>query len=147
MFIDVSRCNGRQYLRLVNSIRIKNKDGYTVPRKEVILNIGFLDKFDDGQPDYIERLRRSFRAGLPLIPSLVPYCTNESPREKYTFTFEEGNPNCIGNPKLYAHLFLERIFEELGMRNFFSSYIVHTKWEFSVRFKSGSEISITVGGE
>jgi len=116
----------------VNSIRIKNKDGYKVPRKEVILNIGFLDKFDDGQPNYMERLRRSFRAGTPLIPTLAPYCTNESPREKYTFTFEEGNPNCVGNPKLYAHLFLERIFEELGMRNFFSSYKGFTKIKYDV---------------
>ena len=132
MFIDVSRCNGRPYLRLANSSRIKNKDGYKVSRKEVVLNIGFLDKFDDGQPNYVDRLRRSFRAEIPLIPSLVPYCTNEIPREKYTFTFEEGNPNCVGNPKLYAHLLLERIFEELGMRNFFSSYKGFTKIEYDV---------------
>jgi len=132
MFIDVSRNNGKPYLRLVNSIRVKNSDGYKVSRKQVVLNIGALDKFDDGQPNYVERLRKSFRAGIPLIPSLEPYCTNEIPCESYTFTFQEGDPNCFGNPKLYAHLFLERIFEELGMRNFFASYKGFTKIEYDV---------------
>jgi len=132
MFIEVSKNNGKDYLRLSKSRRIKNDKGVKVSRNTVIFNIGPLEKFDDGQPNYLDRLRRSFRAGIPLIPSLVPYCTNEIPREKYTFTFEEGNPNCVGSPKLYSHLLLERIFEELGMRNFFSSYKGFTKIEYDV---------------
>ncbi len=132
MFIDISKNNGKDYLRLVKSRRIKNDKGVKVARNTVIFNIGPLEKFDDGQPDFVERLRKSFRAGTPLIASLEPYCTNEIPREKYAFTFEEGNPNCIGNPKLYSHLFLERIFEEIGMRNLFASYKGFTKIEYDV---------------
>ena len=132
MFIDVSKNNGKDYLRLVNSIRVANKDGYKIPQKKVVLNIGPLARFDDGQPNYLERLRKSFRAGTPMIPSLGQYCTDESPREKYTFTFEEGNPDCAGNPKIFSHLFLERILEELGLQNFFSSYKGFTKIEFDV---------------
>ena len=120
MFIGVNRCNGRKYLRLVNSIRIKNSDGYAVPRQQTILNIGFLDKFDDGQPDYLERLRKSFQAGQPLIAALQPYCDDETPREKYTFSFEEGESACVGTPKLFSHVIIERILEELGLRNLFS---------------------------
>ena len=132
MFVEIVKNGGRDYLRLVNSIRVTNKDGYRVSQKKVILNIGYLDKFEDGQPDYLERLRRSFRAGIPLIPSLEQYCTDETPREKYTFTFEEGDPNCAGNPKLFSHLLLERILEELGMQNFFSAYKGFTKIEYDV---------------
>ena len=62
MFINVSRNNGKQYLRLVNSIRVKNAEGFSTSRNKVICNIGFLEKFDDGKPGYIERLRKSFRA-------------------------------------------------------------------------------------
>jgi hypothetical protein len=98
----------------------------------VILNIGPLEKFDDGLPNYLERLRKSFRAGMPLIPSLEPYCAEEKPREKYTFTFEEGSPECAGTPKLYSHLFLERILEELGLRSLFSSYKGFTKLKYDV---------------
>jgi len=132
MFIDLSKNNGKDYLRLLKSKRVKNDKGIKVPRNTVVLNIGSLEKFDDGQPDYLGRLRRSFRAGIPLIPALEPYCTNEAPREKYTFTFEEGSPECVGAPKLYSHLFLERILEELGLRNLFSSYKGFTKIEYDV---------------
>ena len=132
MFIDVSKNNGKDYLRLMKSKRVKNDKGVKVPRNTVVLNIGSLEKYDDGQPDYLGRLRRSFRAGIPLIPALEPYCTNESPREKYTFTFDEGNPNCAGDPKIFSHLLLERIIEELGLRNLFASYKGFTKIEYDV---------------
>ena len=132
MFIDVSKNNGKDYLRLMKSKRVKNEKGVKVPRNTVVLNIGSLEKFDDGQPDYLVRLRKSFRAGIPLIPALQPYCVNESPREKYTFTFDEGNPNCAGNPKIFSHILLERIVEELGLRNLFASYKGFTKIEYNV---------------
>jgi len=132
MFIEIVKNSGKDYLRLVSSIRVKNKDGYKVSQKKVILNIGPLARYDDGQPDYLERLRRSFRAGTPMIPVLKSFCTNEVPREKYSFTFDEGNPNCAGSPKVYSQLLLERIIEELGLRNFFSSYKGLTKIEYDV---------------
>ena len=132
MFIDVFKNNGREYLRLAESKRILNSKGQKVASRTIILNIGPLDKFSDGQPDYLKRLRKSFRAGEPLIPALQPYCERERPREKYAFTFEEGSPECVGSPKLYSHLFLERIMEELGLRNLFSSYKSFTKIEYDV---------------
>ena len=132
MFIETVKNSGKDYLRLVNSIRVTNKNGYKVSQKKVILNIGPLARFDDGQPNYLERLRQSFRAGIPLIQSLEPYCTDETPRAKFKFTFEEGNPNCAGNPKIFSHLLLERILEELGLRNFFSSYKGFTKIKYDL---------------
>jgi transposase len=132
MFIDVFKNNGKNYLRLAESKRVLNGRGQKVARRTVVFNIGPLEKFDDGQPDYLSRLRRSFRAGVPIIPSLEPYCSKEKPREKYTFTFEEGDPGCAGAPKLYSHLLLERIIEELGLRNLFGSYKSFTKIEYNV---------------
>lgn len=132
MFIDVFDNNGKPYLRLVNSVRIKNSSGKKVSQKKPVFSIGPLDRFDDGLPDYVGRLRKSFRAGVPLIPALAEYCENAAPREKYSVTFEEGNPNCVGEPKLFSHLLLEKILEELGLRNLFSSYKGFTKIEYDV---------------
>jgi hypothetical protein len=121
MFIDVFNNNGKDYVRLAKSTRVLNNKVAKASRKIVVLNIGPLDKFDDGQPDYLSRLRKSFRAGRPLIAALEPYCENSNPREKHTFVFEEGNPDCFGSPKLFSRLLLERIIEELGLRNLFAS--------------------------
>ena len=71
MFVEVvQKNNGNKYLRLVQSSRVVNKSGYRVSQKKVILNIGPLTRFDDGQPDYVERLKKSFKAGNPLIMAL-----------------------------------------------------------------------------
>ena len=65
MFIEAVQNNGKKYLRLVQSIRVTNKSGYKVSQKKVILNIGPLDRFDDGQPNYVERLKSPLRPALP----------------------------------------------------------------------------------
>ena len=132
MFIDVFRNNSKDYLRLVTASRVLNKNGKKVPKKTVLLNIGALDKYDDGLPDYLGRLRQSFKAGAPLITALLPYCKKEQPRKKYKFIFDEGNPNCFGEAKLYCHKFLEKILEELGLREFFNAYKGFTKIEFNL---------------
>ncbi len=132
MFIDVNKNNGKDYLRLVNAVRVTNKDGYKVSRKQVVLNIGPLERFDDGQPDYIGRLRKSFKAGDPLIPTLKPYCSKEPAMETYRFSIKEGSPDCFGHPKLFSHILLEKILEELGLNTFFSSYKGFTKLQYDV---------------
>ena len=132
MFIEVVQNNGNKYLRLVQSSRVVNKSGYRVSQKKVILNIGPLTRFDDGQPDYVERLKKSFKAGNPLIPALLPYCDAQHPAEKYRFVINEGSPDCFGHPKLFCHVLLERILEELGLNTLFSSYKRFTRLQYDV---------------
>ena len=132
MYVECFTNNGKPYLRLVQSVRITKSDGKKIPQKQVVFNIGPLDRYDDGQPNYVERLKKSFKAGSPLISSLLPYCEDNRPAETYRFTIREGSPDCFGHPKLYCHLLLERILEELGLRNFFSSYKGFKKIEYDV---------------
>jgi len=132
MHITLFKNNGTNYLRLVKSKRVLNDKGVKVARRDVVLNIGPLDKFDDGKPDYVERLRKSFKTGNPLIKTLEPYCEKAVPLLKYRFDFIEGEPLCIGNPKLFSHSLIERIMEELGLRDFFSSYKNFTKIQYNV---------------
>ena len=132
MFIEQIKNNGKPYLRLVHAVRKPNKNGDMVSTKRVLLNIGPVDRYDDGQPDYVERLKKSFKAGTPLIPELLPYCEDKKPAEVYHFTLREGSPDCFGHPKLFCHLFLERILEDLGLQLFFSSYKGFTKIEYDL---------------
>lgn len=132
MFIEVVQNNGNKYLRLVQSVRVTNKSGYKVSQKKVIKNIGPLLRFDDGQPDYVQRLKASFKAGAPLIPELLPYCEDEKTAKTYRFSINEGSPDCFGHPKIFSHILLERILEELGLNTFFSSYKGFTKLQYDV---------------
>ena len=132
MYIECFTNNANPYLRLVQSVRINNKGGKKIPQKQLVFNIGPLHRFEDGLPDYVERLKKSFKAGSPLIPALLPYCSKEQPAETYRLSIKEGSPDCFGHPRLFSHLLLEKILEELGLHFFFSSYKGFTKLEYDV---------------
>lgn len=132
MFIECIKNNGIPYLRLVEGVRVTNKNGDRTSQKKLILSIGPLSRFDDGQPDYVDRLKKSFKAGNPLIPDLLPYCSEQRPVEKYQFSFTEGSPDCFGHPKIFSHILLEKILEELGINSLFASYKGFTKLKYDV---------------
>ena len=114
MFIDCFKNNGTDYLRLVESRRILDRTGKKTPRKQTVLNIGPLSNYDDGKPEYLTRLRESFRNGTPLIESLLPFVGK--PRLKtHTLSFTDGMPECIAHPKIFSHVLLDRVFQSLGL--------------------------------
>lgn len=132
MYIDIFKNNGTEYIRLRESYRTKTAEGKAAIRKRTICNIGPLSKFDDGKPDYLDRLRESFRLGAPLIPELMEYTGKKQPLEKYHFHLQEGDPECVGHPRLYSHVFLDKLFDELGLENFFRSYKGFSKIQYDV---------------
>lgn len=132
MYVECFKNNGFDYLRLVQSYRTTNSKGIKTAQKKVVYNIGPLSKFDDGKPDYIERLKKSFKAGKPIIPSLEKYCCADNVPIVHKFAITEGSPDCFGNPKLFSNILLERMLEEIGLRNLFSSYKGFTKIKYDV---------------
>lgn len=132
MYVECFKNNGIDYLRLVQSHRVKNTKGTKTARKKVVYNIGPLSKFDDGKPNYVERLKKSFKAGNPLILSLKKYCDTENIPVIHRCAIPEGSPDCFGNPKIFSNVLLERILEEIGLRNLFASYKGFTKIQYDV---------------
>lgn len=131
MFVEACKNNGFPYLRLVESKYI-NKNGKASCKKITIFNIGPLSKFDDGKPDYVKRLKESFKNGNPLIPSLMEYVDRKPVRETYDISFKEGDPDCIGHNKLFSNALIERIMEEIGLTTFISRYKALTNYEFDL---------------
>lgn len=120
MHIEKYKSNGRYYLRLVQEKRVIDAKGQSVGRKELILSLGNFAQYDDGQPNYLERLRQSFREGVPLIPALLPFVSH-APRQKVTLSFMRGDADCFGSPKLLAPCILDPVFSALGLDGLFAS--------------------------
>lgn len=120
MTIEKYESNGIERLRLVRTYRIKNASGKSVNRKEVIKSLGALSKFDDGQPEYLQRLKQSFAEKKPLIPELLPY-VDYAPRQKIAVSFTEGNRYCCSSPKIFAPCVLDPTFAALGLDELFAS--------------------------
>ena len=114
MFVEQCKNNGVPYLRLVQSYRVEDSQGRKVSRKKTILNIGPLSRFDDGKPDFVQRLKDSYKEGKPIIDLLLPYI-EEPVAKKHVITFEDGDMSCIGNPKLVSQILLDRLFLQLGL--------------------------------
>ena len=130
MHIEQYRSNSRTYLRLVTGKRMKDSQGRPIIGKQVVLSIGALSKYDDGKPDYLARLRESFRRGKPLIAALEQY-VGYAPKDKVTIAFERGDAKCIGEPKRMAPCVLDPIFSALGLDELFASikFASHIKYD------------------
>ncbi len=123
MYVEKVKNNGKDYLRLVSNKRILNSKGIKTSTKIIEYNIGPLSKFDDGKPDYVKRLKESFKNGNPIIEELLPFVErNKTNIKKYKLTFSEYDDYCIGDPKLFSHVLIERILEEIGIIDFVRSY-------------------------
>lgn len=114
MFVEQFKNNGVPYLRLVQSYRVEDSQGRKVSRKKTILNIGPLSRFDDGEPDFVQRLKDSYKEGKPIIDLLLPYI-EEPVAKKHVITFEDGDMACIGTQKLVSQILLDRLFVQLGL--------------------------------
>ena len=120
MHIEKYLSNGMDCLRLVRTIRVRNDLGKSVNRKVIVKTFGALAKYDDGKPDFLQRLRQSFVDKTPLIAELLPY-VDQAPRKKYTIVIEEGDAYCFGSPKLLAPCILDPVFSALGLDGLFAS--------------------------
>ena len=131
MALEIITNNGYKYIRVVeNKYVVVN--GSPSCRKKVLLNVGPVSKFDDGKPDYIKRLKESFKNGNPLIPALLPYVDRKPIKETYDISFKEGDPDCIGHNKLFSNALIERIMEEIGITTFIGKYKAQTNYEFDL---------------
>ena len=132
MFVECFTNNGKPYLRLARSVRITKPDGRKVTQKQPVYNIGPLDRYDDGEPNYVERLKQSFRDGTPLIAELQPY-VGDVPVKRYQIEFTAGSKYCVSTPKRFAPCLLDAVFSALGLDQLFASIKHGTKIEYDLQ--------------
>ena len=120
MTIERVTNHGIAYLRLTASLGLKKVGGRVVQRRKVVLSLGPLSRHDDGKPDYLRRLRESYRAGRPLIRELEPY-VDSAAKSRVSVVFEHGDARCIGKPRRMAAAILDPVFNALGLDELFAS--------------------------
>lgn len=123
MFLEIASNNGTKYIRICESVRVLDPNtNKSIPRKKTIKNIGPVSRFDDGKPDFIDRLKSSYQAGNPIIDELKPYVNAKLPQEVYNIRLCEGTDDCVAHPKLISNLLLEKIMEELDLSQLIRTY-------------------------
>ena len=132
MFIECYQNNGIPYLRLVRSVRrpMKKDPSKYTSYKVTELSIGPLSRFDDGKPDYVQRLKQSFKDGKPLIATLQKYVNQ--PTVPQTHGIEAGTDlfSSFAHPRYCATILLDTLFRELGLTELFHSIKHATKIQY-----------------
>ena len=71
MYLDCFKCKGKPYLRIVENSTII-VDGRKKQKRTTIKNLGYLEKFDDGKPDFIKRMKEKLKNGELRIDGISP---------------------------------------------------------------------------
>jgi transposase len=132
MFIDCYPNNGKPYLRVVESFSIVI-DGERKNRRRVIMPIGPVSRFDDGKPDYIERLRQSFREGKPIINCLEGLVASRPAPCKVSVEFDRNDPTAAFlAPKNIGYFILDAMYDALGIYDVLNKYKSNSRIEYDL---------------
>jgi transposase len=102
-------------------------------RRRVVANIGPLSRFDDGKPDYLKRLRQSFKDGAPLIPALSLLISDAPTRRRIAIEFDLGNEiDSISSPKNIGYFPLDGLYDALGIYDVLNLHKSRTKVEYDL---------------
>ncbi|ACZ01850.1 hypothetical protein CEP89_04670 [Streptobacillus moniliformis] len=63
MFLEKRKVGNNIYLMLV-------KNGVKKAKKDLVASLGNISNYDNGDPNFFEKLRDNFKRGIALIPEL-----------------------------------------------------------------------------
>ncbi len=122
--IECVKNNGKPYLRLAESRYIKEIGRQ---KKFVIKNLGPLSKFDDGKPDFLKRFREKFKNGEIDFDGISYYSNLPVKR-----TFEIDNDKNYIDLKNIGYLFLQSVYNSLGISQYLNQVKSKSKMEFDL---------------
>jgi len=122
MYIACTKNHGIDYLQVHESYSVK-ENGAIKNRSRLIRNIGPLARFDDGKPDYLKRLRQSFKDRKPLIESLLDLVCDSEGKKRVTISFNlEDRDTCSSKPQNIGYFLLDALYDFLGIYDVMNKY-------------------------
>lgn len=90
--------------------------GIRKEKKRTVRNVGPLSRFDDGKPDFLKRLRQSFKDGAPLIESLSDLAAANAGDDIVSFRCDRRvDEEAFADPKNIGYFVLDGLYDALGI--------------------------------
>jgi transposase len=132
MQIVCTNNNGTKYLQVQESHYEISSDGKTRQKRHAVKNLGPLSRFDDGQPDFLTRLRASFRDGHPILHELDELVV-QMPLPKIKLELDPSVlTDCICDPKNIGYFLLDALYDALGIYDILNFHKSHSKIEYEL---------------
>lgn len=113
MHIEAYTSGNNTYIRLAEAVSVIGPNGKPVSKKKILLNLGNINQYDDGQPDFLKRLRESFNEGTPIIPELFSFVDPDTPKQANDLYLE---------PKNLGYFVLDGFLDALGLSSVITLY-------------------------
>ena len=114
MYLDCFKCKGKPYLRIVENYTI-TENGIKKHKRKTIKNLGYLENFDDGKPEFLKRMKEQLKSGLLNIDGINPNEFRARAKLYNNSLFSNNNSYCYLNSKNIGYFFFESIFNNLGI--------------------------------
>jgi len=132
MYIDCVTNSGKPYLRVAESYSVR-VDGVRKNRKRTIRNIGPLARFDDGEPDFLARLKQSFLDGAPIIDGLSDLLGARPRSRKVVVEFDRDDVGqSLSDPRNIGYFLLDGLYDALGIYEVLNKHKSQTRIEYDL---------------
>jgi transposase len=132
MQIVCTNNNGTKYLQVQESHYEISSDGKASQKRRVVKNLGPLSRFDDGQPDFLIRLRTSFRDGHPILHELEELVA-QMPPPKIKLELDPSNlSDCTCDLKNIGYFLFDALYDALGIYDVLNFHKSHSKIEYDL---------------
>ena len=130
MYLDRFNCKGKPYLRIVENYTVF-ENGKKKNKRKTIKNLGFEEKFDDGKPNFYQRMKESVNNGSFKIDGLD---TNDFRVRAKLYNANKFIDEAFAylNPKNIGYFFLENIYNELGIADLMRRIKSDSKIEYDL---------------
>lgn len=134
MYLDRFDCKGKPYLRIVENYTIL-ENGKKKSKRKTIKNLGYEEKFDDGKPNFYNRMKEKLKNGELKIDGIAPSEFRVRAKLYNNSLYSDSNSNSdysYLNPKNIGYFFLENIYNELGIADILRRIKSDSKIEYDL---------------
>lgn len=131
MYLDCFKCKGKPYLRIVENYTIV-ENGLKKAKRKTIKNLGYLEKFDDGNPDFLKRMKQQLKNGELQIDGINPNEFRVRAKLYNNSISSDGSNYCYLTPKNIGCFFIESIFNSLGIYDLLREIKSNSKIEYDL---------------
>ena len=132
MYLDCFKCYGKPYLRIVENYTVV-ENGKKKNKRKTIKNLGYLEKFDDGEPDFIKRMKKQLKSGELKIDGINPNEFRARAKLYNNSLYSDSNSDYgYLDPKNIGYFFLENIYNKLGIYDLLREIKSDSKIEYDL---------------
>ena len=133
MYLDRFNCKGKPYLRIVENYTVV-ENGKKKSKRKTIKNLGYEEKFDDGQPNFYKRMKEKLKNGELKIDGInhEEFRIRAKLYNNSLYKNDNDNDDCYLNLKNIGYFFLENVYNQLGISEILRKIKSDSKIEYDL---------------